>query len=424
MGSSSSKDELKLGDAANKDGLLEKGEQPREAASGSTAIPAANGSRTFSDLSQLIFTFVGFVGGNIGLSLFNAWALSSKKQPHFNFPIFYTMFHMFVGAVTAFILLNTCNPPKDGRLPSLAQFWENKYTLLCLGACTVLSVGLNNVSLTMVSLFVNQAIRACSPLPTCLLSWLFAKQRFTIQVIATAFVIVGGCIMANIHTLQQSKPKESTQMAVGLVLCIISLLANSLKPVVSMIALQAGVLKDRVPLHPTSVFFYDSCISFVVMLIYWLASDERVGSTQYLSARPGIGVAIIIAGSVMAFIFNLSSYFYIKITSALSVTIGGNGCKIVLIIISAAEASVKDAVSWVGIAIVIVSIGAYAYFSNEQKKAEIAAANAEAAGVTVDKAETAAATEDGTKGAGPAEETERPRAKAPTEETPLVQRNS
>jgi hypothetical protein len=122
---------------------------------------------------------------------------------------------------------------------------------------------------------------------------------------------------------------------------------------------------DKPRLYPTLVLFYDMVTSFCCMLLYWLCSSERAASIEYMRA-PGqgpIALMVLASGSSMAFEFNLSNNIFILVTSALTTSVCGNGIKICLIAYSAVLAGVNDALSWTGIAVVIVSVVAYAYLS-------------------------------------------------------------
>jgi len=290
-------------------------------------------------------------------------------------------------------------------MPSFRQFWQYADALIPIAICTTLNVALNNVSLTIVSLFVNQVIKACGPLPTAIFSYILANKRYGWAVCISIVLIVAGSILSQVHfgghhdihtfvahSNGSHAPTQNGHVAkaahesspLGIILCIISLLAASLKPVVQMLVMgdaKQGTFfaKPRPKLSPQQALFYDTGLAFVIMLIYWVASPtERAPSIAFLGdpEKHGIGFAIIAAGATMAFIFNLSTYWFIRVTSALTSTVGSNGIKIVIILASAASphSGVGDPSSISGIAIVIVSIGAYAFFSYRDAQAAKAAA--------------------------------------------------
>ena len=137
-----------------------------------------------------------------------------------------------------------------------------------------------------------------------------------------------------------------------------------------------------------------------------MVSSERGRSIDFLSSQPALGVGILAGGAAMAFIFNISSYFVLFFTSALTANVLGNATKVhrppqamtdarkaardcdavrvtslakppsraptlsrpprvqvIIICISAITTANLDldARNWVGVVTVCLSIGAYAY---------------------------------------------------------------
>ena len=155
-----------------------------------------------------------------------------------------------------------------------------------IAMCTTLNVGLNNISLTMVSLFVNQVIKACAPALAAFFSFVVSGKTFSHAVLACVGALVLGSILANAHSMAAG---GSETALLGVLLCSLSLVANALKPVVMSKVMTES--SERPKLAPTVVLFYDSAISFGFMLFYWLLSPERAASLAYLEdphkvARP------------------------------------------------------------------------------------------------------------------------------------------
>jgi len=322
-----------------------------------------------------MLAFFAFAAGNMGLNLLNSWALRGTDEkpswdhPSFTFPVFYTMFHMIISSLVALILMATVVKPESG-LPSFSQFWEYKGAVIPIACCTFLTNSLNNMSLTMVSLFVNQVIKAQMPLLTMLFSIVRANKKYSAPVIATVVCCIVGSVLANADSFL--KPQTTPTSLNGVIICIVGLVASALRPVISMIAMEGSA--DKPKLAPTQVLFYDCFIAFFLMLAYWAISPERELSLAYMSdpEQRQIGLTVIAAGSSLAFEFNLANYTFIMVTSALTSAIGANSVKIVLITYAAFLANVTEPLSWTGIVIVVSSVAAYAYFSftGAQKPAE------------------------------------------------------
>jgi drug/metabolite transporter (DMT)-like permease len=320
----------------------------------------------------VIFLFVGF---NIGLNEFNSWALRKDSWPGFHFTWFYTMFHMLVSAIAAYLLQLLVIKPKLGG-PTFAQAWDYKLLIIPMGLCSFLMNGLNNASLALMSLFLNQAIKATMPMPTMFFSYLFAKKTYSPLMIFVVFCLCVGSVLSVWYKISTDK---GGSQAMGVIMCLIGLLACSIKPVLVMM-LTSGLLGDLPKLDTTVVLVYDCCIAFVCMLITWACLDEREQSIAYL-ADPntrGIGIIIVICGSLMAFCFNMSNFYFIRFTTALTNTVGGSGVKVFLIVVSAVQIGVADPVSWSGVAIVVASLVTYSYLNLQKPAPKPPAADAEA----------------------------------------------
>ena len=319
------------------------------------------------------FAFLCFAVFNLGLNEFNPWALKAGQFPGFAFPALYGMFHMLFSCVAALIIMRCVQKPEAGY-PSFAQLYQYLDGLATIGLCNALNVVLNNLSLTLVSLFVNQVIKSSSPMPTIVFEHLLTGKRFSIAVITSVVCICVGAVLApwfKVSQVNQSGGEASSVL--GILSVIVAMLASSLKPVVAMVMMSGT--KDRPKLEPTVILFYDCALSFCFMFVYWIVSYERYDSIQYLVNAPVnapylegyntslIGLGIIFAGSMMAFSFNLSTYYYVMLASALGSMIGSIGLKVLVICVAAVQAGVSDPITIFGIAIVAVSICAYAGFA-------------------------------------------------------------
>jgi hypothetical protein len=319
---------------------------------------------------QLLVFFV-FATGNISLNYFNSWALHTTPQPGmgkggFNFPFFYTMFHMAASSIAAVVLQYTCAPPKDGSRPSFAQFWKYKVQLIPIAVFTVLNTAFNNWSLVLVALFVNQVIKACAPAVTAILEYAFLGKVSLVAIYISVFFI---CLGAAVSQLGDTSGDSTT---LGIIVCLISLFAASAKGVIQKMIMQGT--PDLKPLEPTQAIVWDGAIACCIMFVVWVLSDERDASIAYLSGvanNPNsgwLGLGIITFGSTLAFIFNIANYYFIHYTSALTMTIGSNGVKVFLLVVSAITDGMTSIPSITGIAIVVCSICGYAYFSFTAKK--------------------------------------------------------
>ncbi|KAL1527837.1 hypothetical protein AB1Y20_009217 [Prymnesium parvum] len=304
----------------------------------------------------------GFISLNIALNFFNSWALKKNSGgPEFDFPVFYTMTHMVATMLGSGVIMSMKKPLTG--YPSFGQLKEYSLGLFPIAICTTANLACNNVSLTLVSLFLNQVIKAAAPLPTMLFSFILERKTYTLKMVVTCTMIVVGTVLA----IPMSS-KGGTTSLVGVIIVIISMLAASLKPVVMTLVFKG--MSDKPKLDPPVVLFYDSFLSFWIMLMYWLISPtERAGTIEYIGKRSSTAILVICAGASMAFFFNLCTYFVIKYTSAVTCMVASNGNKVINIVISGIIANaMKDARNLCGVVLVCLSIAAYAYASHDAKK--------------------------------------------------------
>lgn len=324
--------------------------------------------------------FFGFCSLNIGLNFYNSWLLRSHEievhegnvtrtekatypvngNPNFDFPVFYTMWHMVASVIGASIIMATVAKPKTG-FPNLKQFTAYMWPLLLISFCSAVNISTNNISLTLISLFLNQVIKATGPLPTMVFSFLLEGRTYSWGMLISCGLIVAGTILA--VPFSSSGPQTSVA---GVVVVIISTIFACLKPVIMSIVMKGT--PDRPKLEPTVVLFYDTFLAFWFMLVYWLVSHERQGVIDYYKGgNGGLATGLVTAGALMAFGFNLSNYFVVLLTSALTVTVCGNAVKVLNIVISAFITGLSDARNWCGVALVCVSLVVYAYFSHQDR---------------------------------------------------------
>jgi hypothetical protein len=332
-----------------------------------------DGPKEEVSFGRQLAVFSVFALGNIGLNYFNSWALHKADIPGiekggFKFPFFYTMFHMISSSLAALVLQCTCARPKDGTLPSFGQLWKYKFQLFPIAVCTVLNTAFNNWSLVLVALFINQVIKACAPAVTSLLEFVFLGKVYNCVIYVMVFGICAGSAVSQVSSLGE----QSKELILGLAVCTISLFAASAKGVVQKIIMSGT--KDLKPLEPTQAIVWDCGISFCIMFVVWIVSDERDESIAYirgqtLNERSGLlALGIITFGSFLAFMFNIANYYFVHYTSALTMTIGGNGVKVFLLCLSMITDNKVTVPTVTGVAIVVTSICGYAYCSFTLKK--------------------------------------------------------
>ena len=216
------------------------------------------------------------------------------------------------------LVLMLWKKPASG-IVSLAQFKEYKWETLTLAVCTTVNISCNNASLMLLGLFVNQIIKALSPMIVMVMSYFVLRRRYGATLITSVVFIAIGAVMAVPF-------KDPSVTVLGIVLVGLATLASSLKPVVGELLMTSS---DKPKLDPAALVFYDSCFSFVFMLVFWLSVPaEREGSIIYMREKPAMGWGIILVGSFAAFAYNMSIYNFTKMASAVAVMVTTNLLKV------------------------------------------------------------------------------------------------
>jgi len=315
---------------------------------------------------QIALAFFVYAVLNLFLNFFNKWALAPSGAG-FSLPVFYSTWHMLMSIVGSYVLM-LIRKPATGMV-SFEQFKGYKWESLTLSVCTTVNISCNNASLMLIGLFVNQVIKALSPLIVMCMSYFLLQRRYGPKLIVSVIFIAIGAVAAVPF-------KDPSVTVLGVVLVCVATLASSLKPVVGELLMTAS---QKPKLAPAALVFYDSCFSFVFMIIYWLSVPaEREGSFAYMGAKPAMGWSIILIGSFAAFMYNMSIFYFTKLASAVAVMVSTNLLKVALITAAAVLEGIRDPINWIGITVFFGSVFAYAYFSYEAKQAAKKAAAATA----------------------------------------------
>jgi drug/metabolite transporter (DMT)-like permease len=301
----------------------------------------------------LAFTIYGSL--NLFLNFFNKWALKSDGG-NFTYPVFYSMCHMITSLCGSWLLMFAKKPATG--MPTFEQFNFYKWEALSLSLCTTVNITCNNASLMIIGLFVNQIIKALAPLLSMIFSAIILKRTYEKKIIASVVVIAIAAGFAVPF-------KDPSVTVLGVLFVSVATFASSAKPVVGELLMSVS---DKPKLAPAALVFYDSCFSAVFMLIYWLSvPSEREGSLTYLATNPAEGWAIIILGSLAAFGYNMSVFYFTMVASAVAVMVATNLLKVVLITVSAILENVRDPLNWGGIIVFFIAVVWYAYLSFEAK---------------------------------------------------------
>ncbi|PNW85405.1 hypothetical protein CHLRE_03g184850v5 [Chlamydomonas reinhardtii] len=263
-----------------------------------------------------VLTVAAYLGLNISLNMVNKWTLSIYG---FRFPIALSIAHMAFSffALSPFMLTKSM---REQHHSTLSKQWPG---LLFISICFAINVGLNNVSLTTISLSLNQVIRASIPVFTAIGAVVIEKKPPNRQEFLSLLVLVGG---VSIAVYEGSGTKSSFT---GVVLCLIGTACNGL-----MMSSIGRLLSEK--LDVLRLTFYTAPLTLCV-LVPFFNKLEAPGYYQYAASGTAGGayIVVILLGCLNALLYNLIHSLVIKVTSSVTTTVIGE-MKIVLILLLSA----------------------------------------------------------------------------------------
>ena len=135
---------------------------------------------------------------NLFLNFFNKWAMAPSGAG-FGLPVFYSTWHMLMSIIGSLVLM-LIKKPESGMV-SFAQLKMYKWETLTLAVCTTVNISCNNASLMLLGLFVNQVIKALSPMIVMGMSYFVLKRRYGPMIIVSVIFIAIGAMLAGVFGL-------------------------------------------------------------------------------------------------------------------------------------------------------------------------------------------------------------------------------
>jgi len=283
---------------------------------------------------QLVLTFTAWLTLNIGLNLYNSYVL---RNTNFRFPFLLTIGNKTVGLIVAI-----CAMCASKGLPNPRDVLEEfKRPLVHVqGVFSALNIGLNNASLVLITLALNQVLKTTIPLPTALFSVLLEKASFKWQLYGSMLVLVLGCgLAASGELTANGSAVEDT--VIGIVLCMCSVLATAMWNVTSAMLLQQGAK----PLDAVSLLFVSGPTTILTLLVFFAAMPSGRGQSSELlrlanpvsdplHPTPPVGMLFLyLAGAAaMASLYDIAHNHFVKLTSSMNMAIIGNA-KLALLIL-------------------------------------------------------------------------------------------
>lgn len=270
-------------------------------------MEASIGRKGLIDLTLLIFAYLTL---NTSLNLLNKWTLGHYGL---TYPLALTCAHMSF----SFVVLApfAVKVPYENHKEMISKQWQG---LLCIGSMLAFSIALNNISLSQISLSLNQIIRSSIPVVTCLLSVFVEGYMPSRREALSLLILTVGVMIAVWQGTINGKPY-------AILLCVMSTFTSA-----AMLTFSGKLLSER--LDVVHLVFYTAPISLSCLLPF-AAWTEIEGFQQYFRDNRDSTILILLASSSIALMYNIVHSWMIKECSAVTTTVLGE-IKIVGLLIS------------------------------------------------------------------------------------------
>jgi drug/metabolite transporter (DMT)-like permease len=222
---------------------------------------AAKEAKRQVELVMPAIILVVWTASAVALTYHTKWTLSSHGA-EFTFPVFYTF-------VTTTAILFGCTSimviQKKTNTVGVTQFREQWKGIFGVAILSILAIWSSDASMMYIGVTLNQLLKACTPFPTMLFGMVIEHKSFTWPMMLAVLLIVVGAGLA-------VPMEDATGSTYGLIMAGLSTLFAACK-----ISLAARLMSDSANngLTPLILLFYSSIASVPVLLIWFLATDER-----------------------------------------------------------------------------------------------------------------------------------------------------
>lgn len=272
-------------------------------------------------IAQRIGVILLYLTLNISINLLNKYIIS---RTGFAFPLAISMSHMAFTIISLMPMMLR----DDYRHLHANTLRKNAFGLAVIGISFSVNLALNNFSLTMISLSLNQMIRSSIPVVTAACSVLLEHAAPTTRELLALFAITFG-----ICTVLAEDVHVNTA---GVTLCAVSTVANGV-----MMTMSGVVLHEK--LDVWRLAFYQAPIVIVTLLPFYIyAEHARVMHYMIVHKDARATIMLIVLTCVIALVYNVVHCVTIKLTSPTTTTVIGQAKILVLLFLSAVLLDERD----------------------------------------------------------------------------------
>lgn len=207
--------------------------------------------------------------------------------------------------------------------------------VLCFGLAFALNIGLNNFSLSLISISINLIIRSCLPLTTAIsqiiIGYFLGDDVKASQSAAQWALMLAGVGCAGLATYAKSGgPEDSASLTLGVTIAVASICSGAVNMVL------AGILGTAMKLNPIDTTCYMALPAGLSLLLPSLFVSHPMKGwpgfpsmtdwevlQEVMSRNPSVLLPVLFSG-VLAFIYNILQYSIVHKLSASYATFAGN----------------------------------------------------------------------------------------------------
>merc|ERR1712060_242082 len=212
-------------------------------------------------------------------------------------------------------------------------------------------IAMNNASLTVMELSMNQVIRASIPVLVAILAVCIEAKVPSKGEIACLFVISLGVMLA--------VWEESRNAMLGICLTLASTVLQSIQ-----MSLSGRVMSGRSgKLDSFQMTFYTGPVAFVTLIPFAMITEFNVFAESLIS-RPGASIGFLLGSCMIAVIYNVVLFQSVRTLSSVGTAILGNVKIVCLLFLSSlllGELTKWSANQFLGCLLTFVAAGVYSY---------------------------------------------------------------
>ncbi|DBA98259.1 hypothetical protein WJX77_011419 [Trebouxia sp. C0004] len=237
-------------------------------------------------------------------------------------------------------------PYRSKHRESIATQWKG---LIAVGVYMAANISLNNLSLVLITLSLNQVIR--SSIPVCAaVSAVVIEKKIPSATEATALLVLTAGVMMAVF--------EGSVMGsnAGILFCVCGTVCNA-----AMICTSGKLLSEKMDV--LRLAFYTAPVSCAVLLPLFIARESATFREYAMENSAGV-VLVLLCSSAIALLYNVVHALMIKKTSAVTVTVLGEVKVVGLLVLSAIlldEKKILTVRMSIGISLAMLGFGMYSH---------------------------------------------------------------